>query len=589
MDFRRTARIEDWYFGAGDDTLGRVIWFEAPPNAKFFEGPTPFRSLDWWDQLGRIPRGPGPIARVLGTYTLGETIAGYRGDKPCGTMDWFEHGIPSPPPPNPPRNPDGVPACCLNSSWGVGAARSIATVYMPQVLSAVLRCNSFTNVGGFGHDIKCIWNCGVTLAGSTLVANISISRTSPVAPTDITPAGSGWLLVGSHIHDTIASYVFVWTNAPPRSGFEHFAAGDNTLNFALDMIELRNLTPDPPIVAVTWGESDLVYSALPAPTPHPGMFGIVHVDSGVGVDDVFHAPPPWNIFTGAELPYEWGVYRTLDEIALYDFAKPLIAVAKWTAFFLAFRRQMLATLGAGFASSVATVAGISGANAAAVGSAASVATVTGVGSSAGRIVISDPSVTLWTCVCGPSGIVDIDIYGAGAGGTHNAVAAGGGGGGGAYTRLGAHSVTLGANYLIQIGTGGSQNTDGTATWFDSTTTGYADFGLKGTGAAGGAKGLASNCVPVPAAHDGGAGGTASLTQGGGGGSSGTILHNGTNGVTLTGGIAPDADGGNGGNGGVINAVGSDGTAPGGGGGGSGRLGATAGAGKNGQLVISWSS
>jgi len=115
MDLRRTAKKEQVFFGQGNDTAGVIVWYDAPPGAKFFEGETVFRSLDWWDGLPPIALRPGPVERFGGSYVKGETIPGYTGQgTPCGDASWWVNGIPSPPPPNPIRDANGVPDCCTN-------------------------------------------------------------------------------------------------------------------------------------------------------------------------------------------------------------------------------------------------------------------------------------------------------------------------------------------------------------------------------------------------------------------------------------------------------------------------------------------
>lgn len=113
MDLRRHGSIEPWYFGLGDDTLGEVEWYVAPPGARIWSESTPFRSLDWWDGLAPCADRPGPIKGQAGSYTKGATVPGYTGgEKFCGKPEWFVEGIPSPPPPNPGTNPEGIPVCC---------------------------------------------------------------------------------------------------------------------------------------------------------------------------------------------------------------------------------------------------------------------------------------------------------------------------------------------------------------------------------------------------------------------------------------------------------------------------------------------
>lgn len=112
MDFLRSCYSVDWQFGRGLDTAARVQWYFCDPAAPFFEGPSPFRSLNWWDKDGPPPaigeQWPGNRE-----YSTGATIPGYTLGPPCGTADQFRDGVSSPPPPTPNRNADGVPDCCF--------------------------------------------------------------------------------------------------------------------------------------------------------------------------------------------------------------------------------------------------------------------------------------------------------------------------------------------------------------------------------------------------------------------------------------------------------------------------------------------
>jgi hypothetical protein len=115
--------------GVGDDTWATIQWFVAPPNALTFLGPTCFRSLDTWDGLGTLPRGPGPQRKRKWPYSLGETPPGYTGDgshvcTPDGLGQqspmWLT-GLPSPPGPPINTDPNGVPDCCTGNRTGAVA------------------------------------------------------------------------------------------------------------------------------------------------------------------------------------------------------------------------------------------------------------------------------------------------------------------------------------------------------------------------------------------------------------------------------------------------------------------------------------
>jgi len=144
MDLRRHATIDTIYMGEGDDTATQIEWYEAPSDAKTFEGETIFRSLDHWDGLPPIPPRPGMIPYKRGTYSKGETPAGYTGDgghvcTPDGlgqASPMWVQGIPSPPPPPLNTDPDGVPDCCTANVTGAvfftGAGQfTPATYYNP--------------------------------------------------------------------------------------------------------------------------------------------------------------------------------------------------------------------------------------------------------------------------------------------------------------------------------------------------------------------------------------------------------------------------------------------------------------------------
>jgi hypothetical protein len=122
MDLRRHASIDRCYFGKGDDTLGEITWYVAPDGAEWFTAPTVFRSLETWDGLPPIAERPGVIPYERGEWSNGRTIPGYTGkDHSCGEPSWYLEGLPSPPPPNPSRNPAGVPQCCLEDHFGAAA------------------------------------------------------------------------------------------------------------------------------------------------------------------------------------------------------------------------------------------------------------------------------------------------------------------------------------------------------------------------------------------------------------------------------------------------------------------------------------
>lgn len=235
----------------------------------------------------------------------------------------------------------------------------------------------------------------------------------------------------------------------------------------------------------------------------------------------------------------------------------------------------------------------------------------------------------------PTVVDKVEVWGAGASGaagtgtTHAA-----GGGGGAYTFQTNVTVgSVGSNVSFQIGVGGTAVTasgttgatsgkSGTATWFVSSATVNADFGVHGTTTTAGAGGLVANCVPTGNAFAGGSGvipttsrsgtggggcassaslgasstapainsGTAGGNSGTGGGTGGTAGTGASNGGAAA--NSTEGAGGGGGHGGNTSAShnGGAGGVPGGGGGGSADSNSTtqtSGAGGAGQIRITY--
>lgn len=199
-------------------------------------------------------------------------------------------------------------------------------------------------------------------------------------------------------------------------------------------------------------------------------------------------------------------------------------------------------------------------------------------------VITTPGTDTWTCPAGVTSVV-VRCWGPGGNGANSVFGGGGGGGGGGFASK-TIAVTPAAEYDYQLGAGGS--TDGT--WFDTSGTVFADYGVAGSGTAGGDPGDANI---GDAANDGGTGGDAADGAGGGGGSSagtsgdGNDGGNGAGGVGGTGGAAPTGGGG-GGAGGDFEVAGVAGSTPGGGGGGGGEF-EVGGAGANGRIEIEYTA
>jgi hypothetical protein len=175
--------------------------------------------------------------------------------------------------------------------------------------------------------------------------------------------------------------------------------------------------------------------------------------------------------------------------------------------------------------------------------------------------------------------INVEAWGAGAGGTNDV---GDGGGGGAYAAK-VIAVNPGDVYNLTIGSGGSSGGgNGGNTIFDSNT-------VLAAGAQGQTGGSAGDCEGGVAFSGGNGGNGGGNSGGGGGGSAWSDTNGGTggNGGGNTGGTAGTGTGYGGTGGGGNNSSGQNGNPPGGGGGGGGNK-AVGGNGANGQISISWS-
>lgn len=191
------------------------------------------------------------------------------------------------------------------------------------------------------------------------------------------------------------------------------------------------------------------------------------------------------------------------------------------------------------------------------------------------------SSTTWTC---PADVfqIAVEVWAAGGdGGTSIAAAGGGGGGGGAYARLNVFGTTPSTVYTVHVGASA-----GADSWFDATTTVFAEGGANGSNAAllatpgaGGAGGNAAHCI-------------GDVTWSGGNGSAGTTLAPGAGagsaGEDGDGVNASGTTGGAGGPfGGAAGASSGNGTASGGGGAAAALLSGTVGAGARGCVMLYW--
>jgi hypothetical protein len=167
-------------------------------------------------------------------------------------------------------------------------------------------------------------------------------------------------------------------------------------------------------------------------------------------------------------------------------------------------------------------------------------------------------------------------------------AAGAGGGGGGYAR----GTLPAANYSLVVGAGGGANTSGGNSWFDSTSTIFAQGGTGASwGPTFGSGGTAN--IGADDVFNGGNGGTGFTTagpsnrRGGGGGGSAFFNANGndgTNGGSSAGTGIGGTGTGTGGNGSNNTSNGGAGGFPGAGGGGGGYRG-TGGSGGNGRIIV----
>lgn len=150
MDLRRHATIDEVYFGESDSSKGKIQWFVAPPGADWFSDPTVFRSLDHWDRLPPVPGRPGVIPSLTPyPYSKGQTVPLYTGQgHTCGDPSWWVAGVPLPLPPNPVRNPDGVPECCVPERFGVASWTATGRASWQSSVPPVFSITSIGTQGG---------------------------------------------------------------------------------------------------------------------------------------------------------------------------------------------------------------------------------------------------------------------------------------------------------------------------------------------------------------------------------------------------------------------------------------------------------
>ena len=168
----------------------------------------------------------------------------------------------------------------------------------------------------------------------------------------------------------------------------------------------------------------------------------------------------------------------------------------------------------------------------------------------GQQVYTTPGSYTWIC---PAGVTSVSVLVIGAGGGGATQSAGGGGGGGALAYANNYSVTPGNSYAVQVGTGGSSNSNGTSSYFVGSGVILANGGESGSGSRSGGQ-------PQGGWYSGG----------GGGGTGGSY----TNGIFADGGGGAAGYTGSGGNGAGGDNSNTAGNGSGGGGGGGGGYGQT---------------
>ena len=104
----------------------------------------------------------------------------------------------------------------------------------------------------------------------------------------------------------------------------------------------------------------------------------------------------------------------------------------------------------------------------------------------GQATFTTPGTTTWTA---PTGVTSVCVAvvggGGGAGGSTGITTGSGGGGGGGLAYANDIPVTAGTSYNLKVGGGGIINTDGTSSWFQTSSFLYANGGSAGTDGSGG--------------------------------------------------------------------------------------------------------
>lgn len=158
---------------------------------------------------------------------------------------------------------------------------------------------------------------------------------------------------------------------------------------------------------------------------------------------------------------------------------------------------------------------------------------------AGQAIYDTPGTYNWVAPANVTSVAVVVIGGGGGGSQYGGQGAGAGGG---LAYVNNFTVTPGTSYTVTVGTGGPLQTDGGASWFNSTATVRATGGGGASGATGGTGG---KNVAGTGGGTGGIGGSASSGNPAGGGAAGYTGNGGAGGN----GISSGANGAGGGAGG----------------------------------------
>lgn len=213
MDVRRTCFVEPWFFGQGDDTAASVRWYVAPVGARCYPTFHAFGCLDWWDGLSPLAARPGPVQFERGTYDKGTTNPEFKGQSACGSVDWYQNGVPSPVPPSPPRDPSGYPFCCGNTAGGaftITGSSDAEFAWFPAGLSISSLWTAYATsppLNLFSPSVPLGPRCLV--AGITAASSVAASLTLTVQP--------GWQILQSKSVGVIAHWLCLYVGAPLTS------------------------------------------------------------------------------------------------------------------------------------------------------------------------------------------------------------------------------------------------------------------------------------------------------------------------------------------------------------------------------------